>query len=67
VLGERHLRHLLRCYADYYNQSRTHLSLNKDAPVEASREGWSHPSKAYARRSSSSLRSLLISDKHSDP
>jgi transposase InsO family protein len=32
VFGEQHLRHLLRCYAIYYNQSRTHLSLNKDAP-----------------------------------
>jgi transposase InsO family protein len=33
VLGDRHLRHLLQCYADYYNQSRTHLSLGKDAPA----------------------------------
>lgn len=33
VFGEQHLRHLLRCYASYYNQTRTHLSLNKDAPV----------------------------------
>jgi transposase InsO family protein len=33
VFGERHLRHLLQCYATYYNQSRTHLSLNKDAPA----------------------------------
>ena len=33
VLGERHLLHLLRCYANYYNRSRTHLSLNKDAPT----------------------------------
>jgi transposase InsO family protein len=33
VFGECHLRHLLRCYADYYNQSRTHLSLNKDSPI----------------------------------
>jgi hypothetical protein len=33
VFGERHLRHLLQCYADYYNQSRTHLSLSKDAPA----------------------------------
>ena len=32
VLGERHLLHVLRCYASYYNWSRTHLSLNKDAP-----------------------------------
>jgi transposase InsO family protein len=33
VFGERHLRHVLRSYAKYYNQVRTHLSLNKDAPV----------------------------------
>jgi transposase InsO family protein len=33
VFGEQHLRHLLRSYANYYNQARTHLSLNKDAPV----------------------------------
>jgi len=32
VLGERHLRHVLGCYADYYNGVRTHLSLAKDAP-----------------------------------
>ena len=36
VFGEQHLRHLLRCYASYYNQSRTHLSLNKDAPARRS-------------------------------
>jgi transposase InsO family protein len=33
VFGERHLRHLLRTYADYYNRTRTHLSLDKDAPA----------------------------------
>lgn len=33
VLGERHLRHLLRSYLDYYNETRTHLSLDKDAPI----------------------------------
>jgi transposase InsO family protein len=32
VVGERHLRHLLRSYATYYNGARTHLSLGKDAP-----------------------------------
>ena len=37
ILGERHLRHLLRSYKKYYNEARTHLSLCKDAPV--SREG----------------------------
>jgi hypothetical protein len=33
VFGERHLRHLLLSYMDYYNAVRTHLSLAKDAPV----------------------------------
>jgi hypothetical protein len=33
VVGERHLRHLLLSYMAYYNSARTHLSLNKDAPV----------------------------------
>ena len=33
VFGERHLRHLLLAYAQYYNLTRTHLALNKDAPV----------------------------------
>ena len=33
VFGEAHLRRTLKCYADYYNNFRTHRSLNKDAPV----------------------------------
>jgi hypothetical protein len=33
VLGERHLWHLLLSYMKYYNETRTHLSLNKDAPL----------------------------------
>jgi hypothetical protein len=33
VLGEAHLRRILKSYADYYNGVRTHLSLNKDASV----------------------------------
>jgi transposase InsO family protein len=33
VLGEMHLRWILKSYADYYNSVRTHRSLNKDAPV----------------------------------
>jgi Integrase core domain len=33
VFGERHLRHLLLSFMAYYNGARTHLSLNKDAPV----------------------------------
>ena len=33
VFGEQHLRHLLKSYQDYYNEVRTHLSLNKDPPI----------------------------------
>ena len=33
ILSERHLRHVLRSYAHYYNSARTHLSLSKDSPV----------------------------------
>jgi len=33
VLNERHLRKVLRSYLDYYHESRTHLSLEKDCPV----------------------------------
>src|SRR5258706_14475041 len=33
VLGEEHLRRILKNYADYYNGVGTHRSLNKDAPA----------------------------------
>ena len=33
VLGEAHLRRILRAYARYYNDIRTHWSLDKDAPI----------------------------------
>ena len=33
VLGEAHLRRILQTYAGYYNNIRTHQSLDKDAPV----------------------------------
>ena len=33
VIGEAHLRRMLRSYADYYNEIRTHRSLGKDAPI----------------------------------
>jgi hypothetical protein len=35
VLGEAHLRRILRAYARYYNDIRTHWSLDKDAPALA--------------------------------
>jgi len=33
VFGERHLRRVLTLYSLYYNETRTHLALGKDAPV----------------------------------
>jgi transposase InsO family protein len=33
VLSEAHLRRILQYYARYYNDIRTHRSLDKDAPV----------------------------------
>src|ERR1700682_47774 len=36
VLGERHLRHVLHSNMQCYNEVRTHLSFNKDAPVSRS-------------------------------
>ena len=33
VLGQAHLRRILKSYARYYNEARTHLALDKDAPV----------------------------------
>jgi transposase InsO family protein len=33
IFNDRHLRHVLLTYAQYYNQVRTHLALDKDAPI----------------------------------
>jgi transposase InsO family protein len=38
VFGERHLRHVLLSYMNYYNGTRTHLSLHKDAPISRAAE-----------------------------
>ena len=32
IFGETHLRRVLHSYASYYNETRTHQSLDKDAP-----------------------------------
>ena len=33
IFGERHLRQVLTLYSLYYNETRTHLGLSKDAPL----------------------------------
>ena len=60
VLGEAHLRRIVRCYARYYNEIRTHRALNKDAPrsraVQITRNPW---------RISSPIRPDLVFATHS--
>ena len=34
ILNERHLKRILQSYFEYYNHSRTHLSLNRNSPIE---------------------------------
>jgi transposase InsO family protein len=55
ILGEAHLRHILRTYTRYYNHIRTHWSLDKDAPV-------SRPEKSKSRleAENAALRHQLI-------
>src|SRR5438034_1207421 len=36
IYGERHLRRILTLYSLYYNETRTHLGLAKDAPLRRS-------------------------------
>ena len=42
VFGERHLRHILLSYMKYFNEVRTHLSLEKDTPVSRAVEPTGH-------------------------
>src|SRR5439155_2521073 len=37
--GERHLLRILSLYSSYYNQTRTHLALSKDAPLGRAVQG----------------------------
>ena len=68
VFGERHLRHLLLSYKTYYNETRTHLSLSKDAPlprtIQPTGPIFSAPILGGA---SSSIWPDVICDRHSDP
>jgi transposase InsO family protein len=48
VFGERHLRHVLPSYLDYYNDRRTHLSLNKDTPISRAAEAGATTARALS-------------------
>ena len=61
VTGEQHLRHILKCYMEYYNAVRTHLSLGKDAPpLEGYPACRAHRSAACAWWTAPSVRADLI-------
>jgi hypothetical protein len=49
VLGEGHARRLLRRYAEYYNSTRTHLSLAKDSPDGRAVSGPEHGPRIVSR------------------
>jgi putative transposase len=50
VIGERHLRRILSKYVAYYNGTRTHLSLAKDAPEPRSVQPPAHGAVAEVPR-----------------
>jgi len=56
VLGERHLRHVLLSYMTYYNEARTHLSFDKDAPIPREAQGVGRIFAKLALRRSGPLR-----------
>ncbi|WP_371212525.1 hypothetical protein [Methylocystis sp. ATCC 49242] len=63
MFGERHLRHVLLSYMAYYNDARTHLSLNKDAPIPRHSGCRTHCSHTNSRRTTPPICPDLISDK----
>jgi hypothetical protein len=60
IFGERHLRRILAFYSSYYNQTRTHLALRKDAPLRRSSKIWNHYGHTNLVRIASSLRADMI-------
>ena len=58
VFGETHLRRIVGAYAAYYNESRTHRSLDKDAPLHRAIQR--HHITTRPRRTSSPILKNLI-------
>jgi hypothetical protein len=57
MFGEAHLRHILKAYSSNYNEIRTHLSLDKDAPeFWRTQEDRPHRCDTNPRRALSSIR-----------
>jgi transposase InsO family protein len=60
IVGERHLRRMLASYSSYYNESRTHLALEKDAPLASYPEVRSDHHHANSFRTAPSLCADMI-------
>jgi hypothetical protein len=66
IFGERHLRHVLLSYMGYHNGTRTHLSLNKDAPISrATEKRGTHYLSSDPGRTTPSIRPDVIYGRHS--
>ena len=60
VFGEAHLRRILKAYSSYYNEVRTHLSLDKDAPgIRMLQSSGAGRRSAASRRDQSSAGSII--------
>jgi hypothetical protein len=61
IFGERHLRRTLTAYFSYYNETRTHLSLDKDAPISRAVQRCEDYSRyAHSVWAASSLRADIV-------
>jgi transposase InsO family protein len=67
VFGERHLRHVLLSYLKYHNEIRTHLSLEKDAPVSRAVKLADHSLPPGPGRAAPPICSDLTYDTHNHP
>lgn len=65
VLGEVHLHRILKSYARYYNETRTHLVLDKDAPLSRTVKRAGRILPPNPRRIAPRICSDLIFDRHS--
>jgi transposase InsO family protein len=63
VFGEAHLRYILKTYATYYNEVRTHLSSRQGrSELQTLRDAWHHRRDSNAWRSAAPVRSDLNFD-----
>ena len=67
TFGERHLRHMLLSYMNYYNATRTHLSLNKVRRYHARRDSRTHYSPPNPEWTAPPICQDLICDKDRGP